>query len=257
MNDAGTGYETSVGVLILAGGGKISPLAEAEGVAHISLLEIDGEALISRMVKAFQQTPAVSEIIVVGTPAVKAALPAGVVEVAAQGEAGNNLKLALAAAQEEWLLISPADIPFLTSQMITDFLGEAFATGGELVYPIVRREDYEERFPGGKRTYLTLREGTFTGANIVLVKRTLLRQLLPLMQNLFRHRKNPFALAGIFGLGFILKLLLHRLDFPSLEKRASQLAGGKALALPTRQTALALDIDKLEDLHSVRQYLRA
>jgi CTP:molybdopterin cytidylyltransferase MocA len=258
MNNLSSGNGKTVGVIILAGGGEeATPLAASEGVAHTSLLAVGGEAVIARMVKAFQQAPEVREIIVVGTPAVRAALPTGVVAVEAQGEASNNLKLGLASAREEWLIIAPADIPFLTSQTITEFLQEAFASGGELVYPVVRREDYERRFPGGKRTYVTLREGIFTGANIVLLKRALLQRLLPLIQSLFENRKNPLALAGIFGFGFILKLLLHRLDFPALEKRASRLVGGKAMALPTRRVELALDIDKAEDLQSARQYLGA
>jgi molybdopterin-guanine dinucleotide biosynthesis protein A len=255
MNYNHPNSENSVGVLILAGGGeKDRALAVSEGAAHTSLLMIGGRTVLAGMLGAFEQTPEVKEIVVVGTPAVRAALPPGVISVEAQGEAGNNLRLGLAAAREEWLMVSPADIPFLTPQIIRDFLREAFATGAELIYPIVRRQDYEQRFPEGKRTYVSLREGTFTGGNIVLVKRNLLQQLLPLIQDLFRNRKNPLGLAGILGFGFILKLLFRLLDLSAIEKRASQLVAGKAVALPTRQAELALDIDKREDLQAARQF---
>jgi molybdopterin-guanine dinucleotide biosynthesis protein A len=248
-----SGPGKTVEVVILAGSGKKgSAFAAGQGAPHTALLEIGGKSILARMLEAFGSAPEVSRIIVVADPPVREALPPGIVALEAGGTISRNLATGLGAAREEWLIVTPADIPFLSAEMIAVFLQEGFASGGELVYPIVERRDYEARFPGGKRTYAALRGGTFTGGNLVLAKSSLMRNLLPLVENLFEKRKNPFALAGIFGYGFILKLLFHGLTLSGLEARASELAKGKVVALPTKLAELAFDIDKPEDLEAAR-----
>ncbi len=246
--------QAEVSVVILAGGRKDDPFARSQGVAHRSLLEIGGRAILLRMVEAFQETPPVKEIIVVGAQEVLEVLPADILRVAAAGEAAENLALGLKQCTQEWVVASPADMPWLTAEAMGEFLTEGLAKGADMVYPVVPRAVCEARFPGGRRTYVSLREGTFTGGNMVLARRAFLEGLLPLIHRLFEQRKNPLALAGTLGAGFVLRLLVRRLDLAAIEKRAARLTGGRVIALPISRAELGFDIDKPEDLEVAGGY---
>jgi GTP:adenosylcobinamide-phosphate guanylyltransferase len=237
-----------VSVIILAGGKPEDPLAQSHAVAHPCLIEINGKTIISRSVEAFSKTSGIAEIIVISFPAVLATLPPQVKGLEAKGQAVENLALGLAACTKEWLIAAPADMPWLTAPAVTAFLEGALATGAELVYPIVARPLYEAKFPGGRRTYVTLREATFTGGNLAFARHAFLQAQLPMIERLFELRKNPLGLARLLGFGFVLGLLLKRLDLPALEARASQITGGRTVALPVAFAELGFDIDKAEDL---------
>ena len=238
----------AVSVIIIAGGGDRHGLARSQGVAHPSLVKIAGRSIIAAMVEAFQGAPGVAEVIVVSAPEVLAELPREVGKVAAGGAATENISRGLFKASKDWVIIAPGDMPWLSSAAVGDFLTAAQATGADLVYPIVSQQDYNARYPGGRRTYVTLREGTYTGGNLVLARRSFLQGLLPLIHRLFEYRKNPLLLARVLGVGFVVKMLLKRLEIRSIEQRARQLTGGRAVALPIARPELAFDVDRPEDL---------
>jgi len=247
---AGNARKGEVSAVILAGGKKEDALAKSQRVAHRSLIEIGGRAIISRMVEAFREAEGIREVIVVGMAEVLEALPPGVRGIGAAGEATENLCLGLKESTSEWVAASPADMPWITSEAIAEFLASGLAVGADMVYPIIPRSVYERRFPAGRRTYVSLRDGTFTGGNMVLARKRFLEMQLPLIHRLFEYRKNPLALAGALGAGFMLRLLLRRLDLFSIEERASHLTGGRTVALPIARAELAFDIDNAEGLEA-------
>jgi len=58
-------------------------------------------------------------------------------------------------------MIVTTDLPFLTPQAITDFL-DICQPDLEICVPLIRREEFEERFPGLKIEYVRLRDGQWT-----------------------------------------------------------------------------------------------
>jgi GTP:adenosylcobinamide-phosphate guanylyltransferase len=246
---------SGITVLILAGGAPDDPFAQEHHVAHPCLIELGGQSIISRMVTAFQNTPGLTEIIVVGLPAVLQALPENIKKVAAAETFSANLSLGVAACQTGRLIVTPSDVPWITPEVISEFVTKALACNADLVFPIVAKEIYEKRFPGGRRTYVKLREGSFTFANMTLFSTELLRVQLPIMQGLFAGRKSPLALVRIFGLSFILKFLLHRLDLPALEARASRILSARAAALVLDRPEMAFDVDKPADYTAAQAVL--
>ena len=127
------------------------------------------------------------------------------------------------------------------------------AARADVAYPIIPRESCERHFPGARRTYVTLKDGVYTGGNAVVVKRDFLQLRRELIDKLFAARKNPLKLAAIFGLGFIFALLTRRLSISRAETRASQIVGGKAAAIISTYPELGFDVDKLEDLNLARR----
>jgi molybdopterin-guanine dinucleotide biosynthesis protein A len=238
----------SISALILAGGKPDDPLAVAQRVAHASLVKIGGKSIIAAMAEAFLAASGIEEVVVIGVPEVAAALPSGVFALDAIGSMPENLAFGMEACQADLLLIAPSDVPWLTPEIVSSLLSAARATHADLTFPIVSKQAYEKRYPGSRRTYVTLREGTFTFANLIVVRKRFMQAQLPLMQTLFENRKHPLALAKLFGFGFVLQFLARRLKLSALEARASQITGGRCAALPIDLPELAFDVDKPEDL---------
>jgi hypothetical protein len=164
-----------------------------------------------------------------------------------QGSLLANLEAALAQVEGR-VLVATADLPHLTPEAVSFVLERA--PEAALVYPIVPKERVEARFPGNRRTYARLREGTFTGGNLLLLDKPLFFRALPLAKEVVALRKRPLALARRIGWDILLKLLLGRLSLGELEARARRLLGVEARALITPYPEVGVDVDREEDLVS-------
>ncbi|BDG17264.1 NTP transferase domain-containing protein [Thermus brockianus] len=164
-----------------------------------------------------------------------------------QGSLLANLEAALAHVEGR-VLVATADIPHLTPEAVRFVLERA--PEAALVYPIVPKEEVEARFPRTRRTYARLKEGTFTGGNLLLLDKALFFQALPLAKRVVALRKRPLALARLVGLDILLKLLWGRLSLAEVEARASRILGVEARALVTPYPEVGVDVDREEELVS-------
>lgn len=104
------------------------------------------------------------------------------------------------------------------------------------------------------RTALSLREGTFTGGNLLLVRVGVVRRQADLLRQAFRARKSVWALAKILGAGIIVRVLLAKLVSPRLlsiahiKRRVQQLMGATAQEIVTEYAEIGVDIDRVEHL---------
>lgn len=171
-------------------------------------------------------------------------------------EAGVEALAGMGLSPGERVLVATADIPLLTSEQLAQVLAAA-PEGAALVYPVVRREDCERAFPGMRRTYARLRDGTFTGGNVFLLDPRLIGQFLPRLREVLAARKAPFKLARLIGPGVLVRLLLGRLTVRELEARVSAILGVPARALITPHAAIGNDVDQEADLGLAEAHLRA
>lgn len=153
------------------------------------------------------------------------------------------------------LLLMTVDIPLFTAQQLGEFISLAQASGADGVWPIVERARVEERFAGSQRTYVRTRQGTFTGGNAFLVRPRLLRENSELLRKVYSSRKNPMALAGLFGLGLVMKLMSGRISIPELEDWFSQRFGAHLELMVFDHPEIAIDIDKYSDYLLAREIL--
>ncbi len=119
----------------------------------------------------------------------------------------------------------------------------ASALDVELVYGVVRREDVLRAVPGMRKTFVRLREGTFTGGSLVLLDPHAFGRARPAIERAVRARKRPWDLARMFGFRTILGLATGRLRIPELEQRAAVLTGIRARALICPAPEIAIDVD--------------
>jgi len=72
--------------------------------------------------------------------------------------------------------------------------------------------------------------------------------LLPFVERAYRSRKNPLALARLFGVDFTVRLALGQLSLGTVEARAAQILGLPVRAVVTEHASIGADVDKLEHL---------
>ena len=120
-------------------------------------------------------------------------------------------------------------------------------------WSIIPKDSCERRFPEGRRTYVRLRDGTFTGGNGVVLTRQFVAMRGELIGRLYAARKNPVKLAALLGIGILFGLVTGRLRLAQLEARASRLVGGRVAAVISTYPELGFDVDKLEDLNLARR----
>lgn len=247
-------------VIVLAGAkndGALRAVSESPYEAGIS---VGGRSLLDYVVDSLRKVRAIERMVVVGpleslSPDLRTAVwrivPPG-------GQMVENLRRGLAAlAARDKVLVATADIPLITPEAIEDFLARCREREADVYYPIVERGPLEARFPGAKRTYATLREGTFTGGNLILLAPEIVERHQAMIELAVALRKKPFQMARLLGLVCLLKLLLGRLSISEIEDRVEKGLHFKGAAVITPYAEIGIDVDKPSDLALVRKVLSA
>ena len=185
----------------------------------------------------------INKIVYVGPPA--SLDPAPDLMIIDKGSLIANLEAGLAEVGSQKALVASGDNPFISAEAVVWLLNNA--PQAALVYPIVPKEAVEARWPGMRRTYAKLRDGVFTGGNIIILDRELFERALPMARKIIQLRKKPLALARLIGIGVLVKLLLGRLTIAELEARAQKLFGVPMKALITPYPEVGVDADSEED----------
>ncbi len=247
--------------VVLGGGDPGDPFAAAHGVALKTQIELAGQAMALYVLQALRDCPQVGRIAYVG-PAPVGSEHLIDVRVTDHGTLIGNLEVgtdALVQSQGDKrgharVMVITADIPLITANMLSDVLTAAPDAG--LVYPIVRKEDCELAYPGVKRTYARLKDGTFTGGNLFLLDPALITLFLPRLREILAARKQPVKLAALIGPLVLLRLVTGQLSIGQLQQRVGALLGVEARALITKHAAIGTDIDKEDDLRLAQTILK-
>jgi molybdopterin-guanine dinucleotide biosynthesis protein A len=153
------------------------------------------------------------------------------------------------------VLVVPTDIPFITTEAIEDFLQKCEKSEDDFYYPVTSKEVNEMKFPGVARTYVKLKEGTFTGGNLFLIREEIIDQCLEIGDQLVKRRKDPFAMAKLFGFGLSWRYLIGCLTIERAEKRFYEVLGIRGKGIISAYAEVGVDIDKPSDLELAQRYL--
>lgn len=229
-------------VVVLAGGRCSPELRELSGCEFRADLPYQGQPILQRVLNALpSDQPA---IIVGGQPGLSPR------QVGAGESFIGSLKNGLDLVTTERFLLATADLPFLTSEAVRDFV-ERSDLSALLNYPIVPETEVSRRFPGMARTTLKLREGRFTGGNVGVMRADLMRQSLPILERAYLLRKKPLRLAALVGFSTLIRVVAGQavpyiLPISALERSVGQLMGGPVRAIITPYAEIGADIDNAE-----------
>ncbi|MDO8588337.1 MAG: NTP transferase domain-containing protein [Armatimonadota bacterium] len=245
---------SNVEAVILAGGPGFS------ADCCRAMTPVAGKTMLQWEVDAIRQSGAISRICAVGDCAAD-----GIDEILPPTDSFlGNLLAGVSRAREngsQFALVATSDIPLVTPEGIADFVARASATGADFCYPVIPKSECVRKYPEMRRTYLKLKEGVFTGGNMVFVSVGFITANSEIIGRAYDARKRVFQLAGMIGWLTLLRVLIAQTVLPSavnletLEKTVSRLLNGSVRAVITSYAEIGEDVDKLEDLAIVEKLM--
>lgn len=225
------------------------PLAAHFDQEFKALVPLEGEAMLTHVVRILNSCSDIGRIVVLSqNPQVLEASVAsgGGGQLRASNDGISTSLLALLGSNEVDLpwLVTTADHPLLSQQMISEFVEES---GGDLSVAMVERQTMLAQFPGAKRTWLRFSDGGWSGANLFAFRSSQVRHALELWAAAEKDRKQVWKLFLHFGPYLALRAITRTISI----RRAFELAG-KKLGLDARLVSMsdpvaAIDVDKPSD----------
>ena len=248
--------------VILAGGENSSELKKIAPYDNEALIIIGNYPMIYYVYSALRATPCINRIVVSGpVEALRIILPRDEKLFFVEGgpnaiqSFSNAVSLLAEIGISAKVLAIPTDVPFITAEAIRDFLICCEKSEADFYYPITRKEVNDNKYPGVVRTYVRLKDGIFTGGNLFLLRSAIIPVCLDIGLKLTQRRKNPLAMAKLFGFGLVWKYLLGRLSIEMAEKRFYKVVGIRGKGIISCYAEVGVDVDKPDDLRLAQQYL--
>jgi len=247
-----------VSAVVLAGRANDGKLKDASPEPWEGLIEIGGKPMVAWVLEALLGSKQVGHVVMVAPRDPFAVFERDRVSVIdPPGEVIDNALAGFRACPPgEFVLASTSDIPFVNPGVVDRFLQQCSEREGDFYYPVASKESTEKRFPGVKRTYVTIREGTFTGGNMFLVRRSKADTIASKTGKWVEYRKNPVKQAALLGWTFVMRLMLASLSIPELEKTISKYLGCQGRAVISHDPEIGTDVDKPSDLELARREIK-
>jgi molybdopterin-guanine dinucleotide biosynthesis protein A len=253
-------------VLVLAG--RRSDAAETVGGAQPkALVEIDGVPMLERVLACLDAALGPGPVHV---SAAGAGLCGATPGLARRRDAGLLLHHASArspaASVHDFLardgaagatLVTTADHPLLEPEMIRHFLVSAEASGADLAAAVVEASLVRAAFPQTRRTFVSLRGGAVTGANLFLFRTPRAAEVARFWVRAEEVRKRPWRLVALFGLGALVRFAAGRIDLEAAAALVSQAVGARVAPIRLPFAECAIDVDSAEDLALARRVIAA
>lgn len=255
-----------VRVLVLAGRrGGPDPVALARSRTHKALVPVDGVPMLVRVVDALRTACDPTSLSICSddpallrsAPALEALAVRGAIRaVPSAVSPAASVQLFLEREPDGGpLLVTTADHALLTPEMIRHFLREGLARRAALVAAVVEAPLFRRRFPRARRTFIRLRDGALTGANLFLFRSPEALRAADFWRRIEGVRKRPWRIAAAFGPGALLLFVLGRLGRQEALERVSRAMGLEVDLVAMPFAECAVDVDTPADLELVDDVL--
>jgi molybdopterin-guanine dinucleotide biosynthesis protein A len=251
-------FPDRVAAVVLAGGplGQLQP-EPGDCPASKGLLEIAGQPLARHASRALAGCQGVrSQTVVAPTPfphwaevthwtesqpKLMGSFESGVLQAARDGDAQHPV------------LVCCGDLPFVQAEALDDFIARCRARpAASIWYGFLRKEVSQKAYPTLPHTWARLRDGTFCGSGVMMLRPSVMLAMRDAMERLTRARKNMFALAGCLGWSNLLAFALGRLTVARAEEAGARLFGVPCAGIETPYAELGFNIDDSESLQLAR-----
>lgn len=259
------GTTDRVTALVLAGSrGPADPVAAHCGVRHKALAPVAGVPMLARVLDTLASSPRVGRIVVCledrallqSIPGAPALVDQGRLTTTAPGPSPAG---SVGAALRELgpghsLLVTTADHPLLTTEMIEHFCTRAPAAA-DVVVALAPASVVRAAHPGAVRTFYRLGREGYSGCNLFLFRAGRGERVAAYWAEMERYRKRPWRLVAAIGPLTLLRFLLGRLDPRNAETLLSRRTGATVAIVEMPFAEAAIDVDKPADLELVERIL--
>lgn len=246
--------------LVLAGRrGPDDPLASSRGASHRALLPVAGVPMLARVLTALRGARHVGRIWVsIDAPDVLESVLAPFRDVSLHRSVESPARSvvdALDSMNAERVLVTTADHALLSGARVDGFLAGAAATQADVAVGVVERSAFADADASAARTWIRLRCGSYTGANLFAFQHARARNAATFFARAERHRKKPWRMVAALGPTLALEYLAGTLDLESACRQVSRSAGAVIRPVLLDDAAAAIDVDKAADLDLAEKIL--
>jgi GTP:adenosylcobinamide-phosphate guanylyltransferase len=237
--------------LVLAGSrGGIDPVADYAGVSHKGLIELGGETLLARVLRALKAAGATRIGVSTNDEALGGQLGADAERIAATDSPSLSVRQA-AEALGTPLLVTTVDHALLQPEWVRQFI-DAAPADADIAVLLAPEAVVREAAPQTRRTYLKFRDGRYSSCNLFLLRTPRALAAVDLWRRVEAHRKQPWRVALLLGPRMLLGYALGLLTLDGAITLIGRRARVTAAAVRTPYGLAAVDVDKPSDLDLVR-----
>jgi len=255
--------ERFTAIVLAADRNAHDPLLEASGARCKALVKIDGTPMLQRVATALFASKRVETILLSG-PAreylassefLDGALNEGQIgwRAADNSPSSSAWQVMQSLADEIPVLVTTADHPLLTAQIVDHFLDGALQSGADLAVGIVTFSTVQDKFPKAKKTVTRFRDGNFCGCNLFAFLTPDSRRVAAVWRQVEQQRKNPLRIISQLGWWSVLRYLLGRLTLDQALAKLSERLDVKIRPVHLPFPEAAIDVDSIADQQLVEE----
>jgi GTP:adenosylcobinamide-phosphate guanylyltransferase len=216
-------------------------------VSHKAFADIAGKPMIAHVLDTLSAVPSIDGAVVVIERSAPELPRPGVRRI----DAARSPSLSALAGFEAGgapVLVTTADHPLLTVEMVEHFLAAARASGADVAAGVAVRQVVEQAESTAHRTYLRFRDGDVSGCNLFALMTPKARAALTYWRLLEDKRKSPLKMAWSVGPFTLIRYALGLLSAKAAAAALGRAAGCRAALIMMPFADAAHDVDKPEDL---------
>ncbi|MCX7883834.1 MAG: nucleotidyltransferase family protein [Caloramator sp.] len=223
-----------------------------------ALLKIKSMYMIEYVIKALRESGSVSKIYVAGDDILKEKighLIDGFIK--STGSIMDNVRNSIKTIKDfdTPLLLCTSDIPMISGEAVADFVKKCEEKKLDIGYPIIHKSLNDKKYPDVKRTYVKMKDGVYTGGNIVYMNPNVAENCTKKAELLIEYRKKPLKMGKVLGFTFLLRLALGILPISDVEEKICSMFQIKGGAIETSYPEIGNDVDKESDIDFVNKYI--
>jgi GTP:adenosylcobinamide-phosphate guanylyltransferase len=253
--------KTWTALVLAAGRGPDDPMARAFGISHKCALPVNGVPMLRRVVNALQKSKSISSIsISIESPDIVrealAEMDSGIAVMASESSAPLSASVAIRKNATFPVLITTADHPLLTPQMIDYFCEQADRNSADFSAGLATAEVILKAYPQSIRTFFRFGNDRVSGCNLFAISNANGLRILEKWQYLEQSRKKPWRLVAAFGPLALIRFALGALSLDGAFNVASSKLRLTARPVLMPFAEAAIDVDKPSDLELAEAILK-
>jgi molybdopterin-guanine dinucleotide biosynthesis protein A len=152
-------------------------------------------------------------------------------------------------------LVTTADHPLLTPEMVGHFVVAAEETRSDMAVAVVEASLFRSRFPHVRRTFIPLAQEPVTGANLFWFRTPRAAEAARFWLRAEGVRKRPWRMVALFGPLALARFAAGRLTLDEAVDRVSSAMGLSVAVVRMPFAECAIDVDSAADLEAAARVL--
>ena len=241
-------------------------LRDETGVACKAMLKIDGTIMIRRVIDALEGASSVGAIHLSGPTEDCVKSDAGLAGLISENRVAwtapgpspstSAYQMLRQFPGSQPVMITTADHPLLTSEVVDHFCRNAAQTGCDVVVGLAPYDLVRSTYPDLKKTVLRFRDGEYCGCNLFAFLTEDGRRVADFWRQVEKDRKKPLVVIRLLGLWALLRYRMGWLTLDAALGGLSRRVGLRIGVVILPYAHASVDVDSVSDYHLVQRYSR-